>query len=517
MTNNVTLPGTGEPVATDEISGAHHQRIKITDGLEDSTLPMRVKATNADEGDAGAVVRLTPQTTWSVSFTNVNAAALDTPEMTLRTSGTGVTVAQAGGNLTVGAGTTARAEFLARSVRSFNGALIQRHQTVLSQRIANNNFAVLLADRIGEGLSCTINSATNISVTLTAHGFTAVNIGQSMNIGAIVGAAGVPGRYAIASIPDANTINFTVAGWPASGSCTLDLFGHNYSQWLYTGTTATIASFDAQRNGWNSGVTSPTVLTTASPGHMAQTAIDGRNIYYSNTLVASSAAPSITVLGHRVVNVPDSDKELFLYLWSYNGTTNPASNTTWTVGFVSVEDTVNLPVYLAGIRQLGFAAPMPVVLTVAGPTQPVSGTVTATVTGATIAAGTAAIGDVGVQYRGSATGAATPVNLSCPATPAAQVVKGAAGRLIKVYGVNSNAAARFLKVFNTAAGSVVMGTTSAVLDIPLPPNNVPVDISMGEGGIAFATAISVAITGSRGATDNTAITLNDVTGFLSYA
>ena len=213
----------------------------------------------------------------------------------------------------------------------------------------------------------------------------------------------------------------------------------------------------------------------------------------------------------------DSDKELFLYLWSYNGTTNPASNTTWTVGFVSVEDTVNLPVYLAGIRQLGFAAPMPVVLTVAGPTQPVSGTVTATVTGATIAAGTAAIGDVGVQYRGSATGAATPVNLSCPATPAAQVVKGAAGRLIKVYGVNSNAAARFLKVFNTAAGSVVMGTTSAVLDIPLPPNNVPVDIMMGEGGIAFATAISVAITGSRGATDNTAITLNDVTGFLSYA
>ena len=517
MASNVILPGTNEPISTDDIgtapNNAHYQRIKLTDGLADSTVHARVKAANADTNDAGLVTRHTPQNTWCVSFTRVNGSALDTADMTQRRLGTGVGVSQSNGNLVVTAGTTANSEFLARSVVSFNGAVIKRHQTILSQRIVNNNFAVLLADRIGEGLSCTINSATSISVTLTAHGFTAANVGQSMLIGAISGANGVPGRYAIASIPDANTINFTVAGWPASGSCTLDLFGWNYVRWLYTGTSATTANVDSQRMGWNTGDTAATINTTASPGHMAQTAIDGRNIYFQDGLVASAAAPTLTSRAHRWINIPEQDIELFLYVWSFNGTTAPASGTTWTVGFVSIEDTVNFPVYLAGVRPHGTSQALPVSGTFWQATQPVS---IATNT-PTLAAGTNLAADVGIQYRGSATGAATPVNLSSPATPAAQAAKGSAGRLIKVYAVNSNASARYLKVFNTAAGSVVMGTTSAVLDIALPPNSVPVDILTGEGGVGFATAISVAITGGRGNTDNTAITLNDVTGFITYA
>jgi hypothetical protein len=521
MADNVILPGTNEPISTDDIgtapNNAHYQRIKLTDGLADSTVHARVKAANADTNDAGLVMRHTPQNTWCVSFTRVNGSALDTDDMTQRRLGTGVGVSQSNGNLVVTAGTTANSEFLARSVASFNGAVIKRHQTILSQRIANNNFAVLLADRIGEGLSCTINSATSISVTLTAHGYTTSNIGQSMLIGAISGANGVPGRYAIASIPDANTINFTVAGWPASGSCTLDLFGWNYVRWLYTGTSATTANVDSQRMGWNSGDTAATINTTASPGHMAQTAIDGRNIYFQDGLVASAAAPTLTSRAHRWVNIPEQDVELFLYVWSFNGTTNPASGTTWTVGFVSIEDTVNFPVYLAGVRPHGSSQSLPVVQTVAGPTQPVSGTVTATVASATIAAGTAAIGDVGVQYRGSATGGATPINLNCPATPAAQAVKGAAGRLLKGSAVNVATTARYLKVFNVAAGSVVLGTTSAVLDIPLAPNGAATPIDLGEGGVGFGTAISCAITGGRGSTDNTAVTLNDVTCYLAYA
>jgi len=522
MADNVILPGSGEPVATDEIgtapNNAHYQRYKLSDGLADSTVHARVLAINADAGTAGLVVRNTPQDTWSVSFTRASAAGLNAPGMTQRRLGTGITVTQSNGNLVVGGGTTANSEFLARSDRSFNGALIHRHQLIASQRIANTNFAVLLADMFAEGASCTINSATSISVTVTAHGLTADNVGQSMFVGAITGANGVPGRYAIASIPNVDTINFTVAGWPASGSCTVDLFGWSYIRWLYTGTTATAASVDAQRYGYASGDTSATINTTASVGHMAQTQVDGRSIYFSDALIASATAPAVTNRAHRWANIPDQEVELYVYLWCFNGTTNPASNTNWTLGFVSVEDTVNLPVYLAGARQMGASTPIPVALTVAGPTQPVSGTVTANIGTGSVAAGTNAIGDVGVQYRGSSTGAATPVNLNCPATPAAQALKSSAGRFLKVYGVNANATTdRFLKVFNTAAGSVVMGTTSAVLDIMLPLNKAVVSVSMGEGGISFGTAMSVAITGARGLTDNTGVTLNDVTGFVTYA
>lgn len=146
----------------------------------------------------------------------------------------------------------------------------------------------------------------------------------------------------------------------------------------------------------------------------------------------------------------------------------------------------------------------------------VSGTVTANIgTGnlAGINAGTNLIGDVGIQYRTTAAGAGTPTILNSPATPAIQTVKGSAGRLIGVYVTNANASVRYLKVFNIV--SPTLGTSSATLDIPIPPSNNPIFISF-EGGIAFGTAITVAITGGRGATDNTGITLNDCTGFTVH-
>lgn len=521
MADNVILPGSGEPVATDEIgtspNNAHYQRVKLSDGLADSARHARVLASNADAADAGMVVRDTPQNTWSVSFTRVNASALDAPDMTQRRLGAGMGVSQSNGNLVLTTGNTANSEFLARSLPSFNGAMIQRHQTILSQRIANNNFSVLLADRIAEGASCTINSATSISVTLTAHGFTAANVGQSMFVGAINGANGVPGRYAIASIPDSNTINFTVAGWPASGSCAVDLFGWNYIRWLYSGTTATNAAVDSQRYGWAGGDTAATINTTASPGHMAQTSIDGRSIYFADALVASSTAPAVTTRGHRWVNIPDQETELFLYVWAFNGSTAPASTTTWTLGFIAVEETVNLPVYLAGIRQQGLAAAVPVVFPAAQAVTANAGTGTFAVSMASqtpiLSAGANLAADVGVQYRANATGAAAPTNLNSPATPAAQTIKASAGRLLGIVVTNTAAAARFLKLFNAAAPT--LGTTPATIDIAIPAGQ-SIEFQI-EGGVGFSTAITCAVTGARGVSDNTAITAGDVTGFALAA
>jgi hypothetical protein len=329
-----------------------------------------------------------------------------------------------------------------------------------------------------------------------------------MNIGAISGANGVPGRYAIASIPSVDTITFTVAGWPASGSCTVDLFGWNYVRWLYSGTTATAAAIDAQRYGWNSGDTTATINTTASPGHMAQTAIDGRNIYFSDTLVASSTTPAVAVRGHRYMNIPDDDVELFMYLWAFNGSTAPASTTTWTVGFVSVEDVVNTPVYLAGVRQQGFAAPIPVVF-------PAAQTVALSANTPTLAAGTNLAADVGVQYRASATGAASFVSVLSPATPSSATIKGSAGRLLSWQLQNSSTGLRSVKIFNATAPT--LGTTSAAFEIDIPAGGK--DVVQLPGGIAFATAITYSVTAAKGLTDNTATGLaaNDVSGSFFFA
>jgi hypothetical protein len=502
-------PGSGENIATDDVSGVQYQRIKLTDGLADSTTPMRVRTDHPLFGDAGAVVRQSPADIWSVGFADTGSSLLAS-EFTQRRLGTGVGVTQGSSNLLVTSGTTANSEFLARSTTSFRGAFIARHKTILSQRIAQNNFAVMMADLVGEGLSCTINSATSITVTKTAHGFTANNVGQFMMVGAINGANGVPGRYAIASVPTVDTITFTVAGWPASGSCTVDLFGWNYIWTQYSGTTATSASIDAQRRGWNSGLTTATINTTASPGHVMNTYADGRNVAWSDALVASATTPTVTTRGSRIESLPDDDVELYVYLWAYNGTTNPASTTTWTIGFVSVEDNANVPAYIAGVRPTGNAAPLPISGTVA-----VSGTVTANIGTGSLAAGTNAIGDVGIQYRANATGAATLTNINSPATPAAQQIRSGAGRLLSVVMTNTAASARWLKIFNLLSASVTPGTTSALAEIGIGAGQT-IEWSL-EGGAGFSTGITIMVTGGQGLTNNAAITAGDVTGMTLHA
>lgn len=134
---------------------------------------------------------------------------------------------------------------------------------------------------------------------------------------------------------------------------------------------------------------------------------------------------------------------------------------------------------------------------------------------AALVAGTNAIGDVGVQYRTTATGAATLTNALCPATPAAQQIKGAAGRLIGLTLANNSATTKWVKIFNSLSASVVPGTTAALTEIGIPPNQV-LECNW-EGGIAFSTGITIMITGGLGLTNNTAVTLGDVTGFTTHA
>lgn len=509
-----TVLATG--AATSSLQGVGNVTLTSIDGRLANPLPLMtgaataagqsdVRTTHPLYGDRGSVVRQAPADIWAVGFAASGSGLLAT-ELTQRRLGTGMGVSQASSNLLVTTGTTANSEFLARSTTSFRGALIHRAKTILSQRIANNNFAVMMADLVGESLSCTINSATSITVTKVGHGFTSANVGQFMFVGAINGANGVPGRYAIASVPTADTITFTVAGWPVSGSCTVDLFGWNYLWTQYTATTATSANVDAQRRGWNSGNTAATINTTASPGHVMQVYADGRNVNWADTLVASATAPNVTTRASRIENIPDDDVELYVYLWAWNGTTNPATTTTWTLGFLSVEDVANVPTYLAGVRPQGTNAPLPVIFPTAQ---------TVTFTQPALVAGSAAIGDVGVQYRANNTGAASNVSVMSPATPAAATIKGSAGRLLGCFLQNSAASLRSVKVFNATAPA--LGTTSAVFEIDIPAGGVVQFTS--EGGIAFGTAMTYSVTSAKGLTDNTAtgLALNDVSGFFIFA
>ena len=322
----------------------------------------QVNRRNRDQFDGTYAEVISPakQGLFRATFAKVLASGVDPEFFTqIGALGTGITYSQTGGNLVINSGTTTNSELILRSVLTFEDMLETRWQTILSQRIANNAFFVELVDVIGDGFAFVINSAVSVTVTIPNSPFRAENVGQSMNIGAISGAAGVGGRYAIASV-SGNNVTFTVAGWPASGVGTCSLFGWNFHRCEYSGTTATNAAYDAQRRGWNSGNTTATINTTASPGHMGIMVQEDGMTSLLDQLVASSTAVQTTIRASRVVNIPDERIPVYLQIRMQNGTVAPASTTAWTIGMVSVSDYAAANVSINAIRPQGINSSMPV-------------------------------------------------------------------------------------------------------------------------------------------------------------
>ena len=450
--------------------------------------------------------RIVGQDVWNCSFASVGSSILSS-DFISPIVGTGVGYSQASGSLLITTGTSTNAEFLTRSVQSWRGSLRMRFSLAASQRIANQNLQITLADLIGSALSYNIVSTTLVDVTLTSHGYTSQNVGQFMNLGGITGAAGVPGRYAIQSIPDANTIRFTVAGWPASGTGTLTLFGWNHVKNLINGTVATNALFDTQRRGWASGDVTITINTTAGTGTIVQNDLNGRDCFVMDQVRTSSNTPNFTARGSRYENMPDDDVVLYVFIWSYNGTSAPASTTTWTIGFVSFEKFANLPVYVQGFRANGAANSIAVTTT--GTTAVSMATNTPT-----LAAGTNLAADVGVQYRANATGAGTIAKALSAASTNATVVKASAGRLLGYHLSNTNAAFRYVKLYNVATAPTA-GAGTIVGVIALPPNGT-VAVSH-PGGIGFATGIAYTMVTGAADADATAVGANDIVGHFVFA
>ena len=454
-----------------------------------------------DNEASGAPVRAIGQEIWNVSFSEVGASVISNQFVTPQT-GTGVSYSQANGALAIVAGTTARAEFFTRSVQNWRGAMRLKFSIVASQRIANNNLAVMLADLIGEGLTVTINSATSITVAQSGHAFASTSVGQFVQVGNIVGAAGVPGRYVIASVVAGVSYNLTVAGWPASGSCTATVFGHSYVRNLVTGTTATNINLDAQRRGWATGDTAATINTTASPGTIITSELTGREVFWADQLRATTTTPTVTLRANRLENIPDDNLDLYLFVWSFNGTTAPASSTTWTMSFCTIEKFANMPVYIQGNRAQGAMNPLPVIFPTAQ-----------SVTPGALVAGSALIGDVAQQYRGSATGAASGAHLVSAATTNATIVKASAGRVLGWALANTNAAWRYVKLHNQT--TTPTAGTGVVRTIAIPPNGLA-QMKL-EGGITFATGIGLTtVTGSADA-DTAAVGVGDIVGDIFFA
>jgi hypothetical protein len=129
----------------------------------------------------------------------------------------------------------------------------------------------------------------------------------------------------------------------------------------------------------------------------------------------------------------------------------------------------------------------------------------------TLGAGTALVGDVGVNYRSTASGASATHIVSAATTNAANL-KAAAGKVLGWALANTTASWRYVKLHNLAtaptAGAAVART------IAIPPNGLAQWFS--EGGITFATGIGITTVTGAADTDATAVALNDIVGELIW-
>lgn len=310
-------------------------------GLSNLTSSNQTSLAPAPRDSAGIITTPAQQKLFRCTFAKTQNSA-DSDFFTTIATGAGQGVTQASGNLLITSGTTVNSETILRSTSSFVGNTISRIQTILSQRIVNQTFFLELVDVIGDGLAANATSATTLVVTIPNNPFTALNVGQSMYVGALAGGlVGVPNRYTIASV-SGNDVTFTVAGFSVTtGTCSL--FGWNYYHTSYSGTGVNGAFYDAQRRGWNSGDTSITTQTTAAPGHMLLMGNEDGNSWVSDQLAASSVTSAITARGSRVLNLPDEFATLYFQIRCLNGSVAPASTTTLQIGMVSVENYATIP------------------------------------------------------------------------------------------------------------------------------------------------------------------------------
>jgi hypothetical protein len=437
-----------------------------------------------------------------IGFAKAISNNVDTEFFTLIRTGSGQTVNQTGGNLVLTTGTTARSETIIRTNRAYTGGIRFRVQTLLSQRIANQQFFVELVDLVGDSLAYTINSATSITVTFpNGHGLTSQNVGQFISLGNFNGTGTFfSGRYAIASV-SGNDITFTVSAF-AAGTGTCSAFGRNFYRLEYSGTTATNVFFDTQRNGYSSGNTTATISTTASPGHQAIGIMNDGVATFADQLVASAATIQTTTRANRVTMVPD-DSQLYLQIRFVNGTTAPASTTTWTIGQVSIGKFEAESVIIQDVRLANNNTAIPVELMrgVATATQPVSGTVTATVTAGTV----------------NPVVPATPYILnSAASTNEVLILTGTSG-LQAFYATNTGATIAFVKLYNKATAPTSSDIPAMILSVPAAVAGVPgvCTLPIGFSGFRFALGLGIRITGAVADNDTTAVAAGQVKVMLS--
>lgn len=480
MADNVPITaGVGTDIATDEIAGVNYQRIKLTlgaDGVNGGDVapsnPMPVVGTTVDgAASSGAMLLVGGQTAGGI------AQAFET-----NASGH-LNVADGGGSLTVdatswplptGAATETTLAALNTKVPAQGQALMAASTPVV---IASNQSAVPVSGTVtanaGTGTFAVSGPLTDTQLRASAVPVSAASLplptgaSTETTLAALntktpaVGQTTMAGSRPVVIASDQSTININSPGVSASGTI-----------------AALNASVELVLNGaagFSIDVRGTFVATLTFQG-----TLDGTNWFNINTMAAGS--------GFNITPVQT--------------TTAVGAWTGHCPGYLRVRATATA--FTSGTATV----------TIRATTTPALNYMILGA-GSVISAGTALIGDVGVQARATTNGT-TITNILSAASNNLTQLKGTSGKIAGGFLTNTTASLQYLKLFALPSASVTMGTTAATTQIALQPNQT-VNLTQADLGIFLGgTGITIAITTGSSLTDNTATTAGSVVGFIAW-
>lgn len=476
MADNVTLNSGsgGSTLATDDVAGVQHQRVKIEYGVDGSATD--VSDTNPlPIDDAGGSLTV-DNAALSVTGGGVEASAL---RVTLASDSTGViSVDDNGSSLTVD-----------NAALSITGGGVEA--SALRVTLASDSTGVLSVDDNGGSLTVDGTVAvtnTNIDNLNSSDFDTGAGTDTTPSIGIAVPASG--GAAVITGDP---TNGLDVDVTRVQGTVTVDASGTAVP---VTDNGGSITVDNAALAITGGGVEASALRVTIASDSTGLVSVDDNG----GSLTVDNAALSVTGGGVeasalRVTLATDSTGVLSV-------DDNGGSLTVDNGGTFAVQVSSALP---AGTNAIGKLAAN-------------SGVDIGDVDILSIAAGTNLVGDVGIS--GARTSGGTTLYKNIDVDETEDQVKASAGQIYWIHAMNLSASVLYLKIYNATAASVTVGTTVPDLTFPIPTqgdtNGAGFAISI-PNGIAFSTAITIAATTGVADADSGAPGTNACVVNLGYA
>jgi hypothetical protein len=505
MADNTTLNtgSGGDTIATDDIGGVKHQRVKIqygtdgaaTDVSDSNPLPI---------DDAGGSLTVDNAGTFVVQEDGAALTALQLIDDAIHTDDAAFTAGTDKGIMTMGfAG--------AQSVNSGDAAALACNTNgVLHVNVNSQTSDINISDG---GNSITVDGS--VTVSSAPDNLVSTNNSTTSTLG---GGGTYTGTGEDVSAYTSITIQLDASHDSATDGMTFE-FSTDNSNWDDVYTFDYTASDGARR--FQLPVTAQYFRINYTNGGSAQThfrvqtILHKRNVMTSIHRLADDTHPdrSAEVVKAALVAQAAGSGNFVTVAANASGKLQVASDTGLDTDIATIAGAVS-----GTEMQVDIVASLPAGTNAIGKLSANSGVDIGDVDVTSISAGSNLIGDVGIS--GARTSGGTTLYKNIDVDESEDQVKGSAGQVFWIHAMNLSSSVRYLKLYNATAASVTVGTTVPDLTFPIPTQgdtNGAGFVLAIPNGIAFGTAITIAATTGVADNDSGAPGANEVIVNMGYA